>query len=589
MSDPNDSKVYLLSLSIGPVQDFIAAALRTRDLWFGSHMLSEVSKAAALAVAEKAELIFPGTDLNVLKSTPEINVANRIVAIVKGDVSTVIVAAKEAAHKQLRHYIKEAESICKLGLRKDVWALQADTADLLELYATSVPINNGDYHTARNRLDRLTAARKNTREFYPSTIEQNGCGFGLPKSSLDGRRETVLPDNIDDAQRRILRMGKNEQLDLIGLVKRLAGGKVEQFTPTTRIACDAWIRTLNSERQTEICGALNALKSAESAFVTGVTGNDQIYKACPFDAGLLYQDRLEVALRECRKANLTDEISKLQALRKTLQPIWRKHGQPDPYYVLMLADGDHIGTLLDQAKKKEEHQEIARLLTEFAQSVRATVQKHRGHCIYAGGDDVFAMVPVESSLALADELRRAFHQKLKTVAEKLGAEQPTFSVGLVMAHMQAPLGRVRRLAKEAEQLAKGGETDSPRNALGIIVAPRSGAPLALRLDWGSDPLQQIGSLAKLYQTGELSHRFGYELRESALLLNGVDKAFAEEIKQLEMKRILSRKNEVGGTRSVSQTNQQAVLKHAKNKSIDRLFNEHLIARWLGQHAGKARP
>ena len=39
----------LLAISIGPVQDFISAARKTRDLWFGSHLLSEISKAAARA------------------------------------------------------------------------------------------------------------------------------------------------------------------------------------------------------------------------------------------------------------------------------------------------------------------------------------------------------------------------------------------------------------------------------------------------------------------------------------------------------------------------------------------------------------
>ncbi len=43
---------WLMALSVGPVQDFIAAARRTRDLWFGSFLLSEVSKAAALALYE---------------------------------------------------------------------------------------------------------------------------------------------------------------------------------------------------------------------------------------------------------------------------------------------------------------------------------------------------------------------------------------------------------------------------------------------------------------------------------------------------------------------------------------------------------
>ena len=40
----------LLEIAVGPVQDFIAAARRCRDLWYGSHLLSELSKAAALAL-----------------------------------------------------------------------------------------------------------------------------------------------------------------------------------------------------------------------------------------------------------------------------------------------------------------------------------------------------------------------------------------------------------------------------------------------------------------------------------------------------------------------------------------------------------
>ena len=38
---------YLFLASIGPVQSFIASARRTRDLWFGSMLLSELAKAAA--------------------------------------------------------------------------------------------------------------------------------------------------------------------------------------------------------------------------------------------------------------------------------------------------------------------------------------------------------------------------------------------------------------------------------------------------------------------------------------------------------------------------------------------------------------
>ncbi len=77
---------YLYVLSIGPVQDFIAAARRTRDLWFGSHLLSEISKAAAKKIRDEGgQLIFPspekpGKDLAPSDDRDAFNVANIILA-----------------------------------------------------------------------------------------------------------------------------------------------------------------------------------------------------------------------------------------------------------------------------------------------------------------------------------------------------------------------------------------------------------------------------------------------------------------------------------------------------------------------------
>ena len=38
---------YVLIVSVGPVQGFIASARRSRDLWCGSWLLSEIAKAVA--------------------------------------------------------------------------------------------------------------------------------------------------------------------------------------------------------------------------------------------------------------------------------------------------------------------------------------------------------------------------------------------------------------------------------------------------------------------------------------------------------------------------------------------------------------
>ena len=41
---------YVVILSVGPVQSMIAAARKSRDLWSGSALLSELAKACALSL-----------------------------------------------------------------------------------------------------------------------------------------------------------------------------------------------------------------------------------------------------------------------------------------------------------------------------------------------------------------------------------------------------------------------------------------------------------------------------------------------------------------------------------------------------------
>ncbi len=83
---------HLLLVTLGPVQDFIAQARRTRDLWYGSHLLSELGRAAARALVDGgAKLIFPALQagdpqlvacLAPLRdgTTPPQNIANKLLA-----------------------------------------------------------------------------------------------------------------------------------------------------------------------------------------------------------------------------------------------------------------------------------------------------------------------------------------------------------------------------------------------------------------------------------------------------------------------------------------------------------------------------
>ena len=72
---------------------------------------------------------------------------------------------------------------------------------------------------------RLLAGRKNFRDFEPATR----LDVRLPKSSLDGQRATVLvgpkpdesPATYRDKWPRSLRLAPGEQLDVVGVTKRL--------------------------------------------------------------------------------------------------------------------------------------------------------------------------------------------------------------------------------------------------------------------------------------------------------------------------------------------------------------------------------
>ena len=89
---------HLLLVMLGPVQEFIAQARRTRDLWFGSHLLSELSRRAARAMVDGgAQLVFPALTKGhpeiepcsgpLREDRPPLNIANKLLAEVPAGIA----------------------------------------------------------------------------------------------------------------------------------------------------------------------------------------------------------------------------------------------------------------------------------------------------------------------------------------------------------------------------------------------------------------------------------------------------------------------------------------------------------------------
>ena len=178
---------HVMTVALGPVQDFIAAARRTRDLWFGSRLLSEISKAAASAMKRAgATLIFPAEEA---LDDRDAGVANVILVTLREGLAPAEMRriAWEGAKTCWDRYALRVRGMAEKIINTDIWDEQVKADDVIEFYAAAVPLESeADYGRARRRVMRLLAGRKTCRDFRPAK------GYPVPKSSLDGQRESVL-------------------------------------------------------------------------------------------------------------------------------------------------------------------------------------------------------------------------------------------------------------------------------------------------------------------------------------------------------------------------------------------------------------
>lgn len=587
---------YLVALSLGPVQSLIGAARRTRDLWCGSWLLAEAAKAAARVLHEehKGCLIFPCPTAPDDELAPvgkprddDANIANilraEIAASDEGAVQALLDRAGQAARQRLAALCREGRGkLNHLPIHDDLW--QTQEADVLETFAAWVEIHDAEYPSAAGRLAGLLAARKVTRDFVPAAVGPDGPGWGIPKSSLDGARESVINLPRDERKRpeyttdlRKLGLALGEELDVLGIAKRMAGN-AEQFTAYSRIAADAWIESLPPDRRGAIAQAYEKL--IEVGLATRVTGNAGIYANLPYDAQLLFGFRLDNAL-----ANAGDEEKPLLG---NLQDTLRGLDEPVPYAAILKADGDRMGELLDRARTADDSRAVSTALHDFAKSVRRIVREHRGHAIYAGGDDVLALLPLGNAVACAQALARNFHAAMNDVAARLGvpeAQRPTLSAGVGIGHLVEPLGRLRARADAAERLAKGDGTPLPRNALGIQLGIRSGGEHGWRCRWDDETsIRALNDFSAAYRNADqpCPSRLGYDLRSIAQRL-----AWAAEtgtalpgIHAAELARTLQRARQRGGEGELSAELKARVSTRAGEAGLSRLADELIIARWL---------
>jgi CRISPR-associated protein Cmr2 len=187
------------------------------------------------------------------------------------------------------------------------------------------------------------------------------------------------------------------------------------------------------------------------------------------------------------------------------------------------------------------HLQFSEALSNFALlCARPIVEAFYGRLIYAGGDDVVALLPADTALVCSEALRLAFTgREVKALNGKVlfHSPQPGFlssdewkddnghgrpipflvpgpavdcSVGIAIAHFKAPLQDVVRAAQAAEKRAK---KQLDRKAVAVTLFKRSGETIKWGCKWDGGGLDLYRAIAVALESEQLSSKFPYRVIE----------------------------------------------------------------------------
>ena len=248
--------------------------------------------------------------------------------------------------------------------------------------------------------------------------------------------------------------------------------------------------------------------------------------------------------------------------------------KPETYYALVLMDGDSMGKWLSgdpefairyidalhpkvaasleqrfqgnaalqaylnapRAVSPGRHIAISGALNDFSGVIARWIveEQHGGRLLYAGGDDLMAMLPTSDLLSAMQALRFAysgvspaspdkdtdwqaagFIRRKRRIHVCMG-KSATASMGAVVVHHQMPLRAALEELRSAEQRAK---TEGGRDAFSLSVLKRSGGALRHTARWssaiddGQDEMSLILKFAKgLREQPDASRRAAYNIQ-----------------------------------------------------------------------------
>ena len=507
-----ETKTYLFQLTIPSVQRLITASRKSHDLWAGSFLISNLLKEAIKPLKDQNNIkfIFPHKELLENKENEISNVPNKILFTIEASKEGVLnlgqgleKSIKENLKKQMNtDFIKEKLSDMRCGSKE---LMEYQLENFVNVVWGAVPLEESNYIASLDKLDKHISYKKSSilpnRRFIESykliDLEKEnpfveGLNFeqiyeyfvdkevkkphfvkGAYRCTLCGDRIILEADGNDykgdDFWKKLWEENekiftKGERLCGVCLAKRTY--KMESFPSVSEIATTTF-KIFLKDCPHIIEKIISVIKSAgkeEKYFSKNPQtvpklereGQDRLGKLLNLDGEYLIPQVWETDEEE------PDIARKLTETYKNLNKF------PSDSFAILLMDGDSMGTKLRLLNDIDEQKDLSQKLSEFTTEVKKTVEdEYYGKLIYAGGDDVLALLPIEFALKCAYEIQKEFKGKLEDIENKIQNKLQeknekkdkteykfTMSAGLLFAYHKLPLNYVLNKVREFEQKAK---------------------------------------------------------------------------------------------------------------------------------------
>lgn len=564
MSQPAKDEQFF-HLTLGPVQGFVAQARRTRDFWAGSFLLSWMAGVAMHAVtAQKGKINFPAPDHafldamhgNTTQGLPKQgSLPNRFKAI-EAHVSTgfqpeAVTDALQDAWVALAEYIWQQDLERPLRALGDaqyrttraIWERQ-----LTNFWEVSWVL------TADQSNARLLDRRKNWRDHWPAEEGGVTCMMMAEQQELSGapRPDRKTLDAFWEPLRAEMQtdLREGEVLSTLAFIKRRFARHFARFTFTVpsehgftlkgwplpvrvpsvvHLAVWPWLQTLLARAKED--DALRDALAHQLAHGHDLLGDPEHDSTLPglreaflqaglqpdyagVDPSIFFASVLE---NPHRFADSEVEEGQRQALMKGLANIRRLggKGEPAPFYAILLMDGDSLGSQLSNADKQGP---ISKALNTFTQTVPSIVQGHHGFLVYAGGDDVLALLPITTALNCAAKLRDCYKASFEQAAKSAGVTIPaSLSGAALFCHIKRPLTSVLMDAHHVlDDIAKEA---TGRDALAVRIWQPGGVhatwaqPWEVALDDNHDVVvERLADQLRAQDEARFTHSFLFRIK-----------------------------------------------------------------------------